>query len=62
MTFLSPIWLLLLAVVAGIAGLYVAAQFRRRIYAVRFTNLDLLDKIAPERPNWRRHAPALLAS
>ena len=60
MTFLSPIWLLLLAVVAGIAGLYIAAQFRRRIYAVRFTNLDLLDKIAPERPNWRRHAPALV--
>lgn len=60
MTFLSPIWLSLLFVVTAIAVLYVAAQFRRRTYAVRFTNLDLLDTIAPDRPNWRRHAPAIV--
>ena len=60
MKFLSPIWLTLLGGVAVLAGLYVASQFRRQAYAVRFTNLDLLDKIAPDRPNWRRHVPAVV--
>ena len=60
MKFLSPIWLTLLGGVAVLAGLYVASQFRRKAYAVRFTNLDLLDKIAPDRPNWRRHVPAVV--
>lgn len=38
---------------------YIAMQFVRKRAAVRFTNVDLLDKIAPVRPNWRRHIPAL---
>ena len=38
---------------------YIVMQFIRRGAAVRFTNVSLLDKIAPERPNWRRHIPAL---
>jgi Ca-activated chloride channel family protein len=37
---------------------YIAMQFVRRGAAVRFTNVNLLDKIAPQRPNWRRHIPA----
>jgi len=58
MNFLSPERLLLLAVVAGLAGLYVWIQRRRRHAAVRFTNLSVLAEVAPARPGWRRHVPA----
>jgi Ca-activated chloride channel family protein len=60
MDFLSPERLLLLVAVALLGGAYVAVQFRRRSYAVKFTNLELLDRVAPRRPGWRRHVPALL--
>jgi Ca-activated chloride channel family protein len=56
--FLSPHWLWLLLGVAALAVAYVLLQRRRKAYAVRFTNLDLLDVVAPERPGWRRHLPA----
>ena len=58
MTLLAPGWLWLLVVVAGLAAAYVVLQRRRRQYAVRFTNLDLLASVAPKRPGWRRHVPA----
>jgi len=58
MTLLAPHWLALLAAVAALAIAYLVAQRRRRDYAVRFTNLELLDAVAPARPGWRRHAPA----
>jgi Ca-activated chloride channel family protein len=58
MTWLSPERLWLLAAVAALAVAYVFAQRRRSRYAVRFTNLKLLDRVAPKRPGWRRHVPA----
>ncbi len=58
MTWLSPERLWLLLAVAALAVAYVVAQRRRSRYAVRFTNLKLLDRVAPKRPAWRRHVPA----
>ncbi|NRQ34069.1 VWA domain-containing protein [Nonomuraea sp. NN258] len=58
MTLLSPLWLLLLVPVALLAVAYVLMARRRSAYAVRFTNLDLLDQVAPKRPGWRRHVSA----
>jgi len=57
--FLQPgrLWWLLALAVLLIA--YVVLQFVRRGAAVRFTNVSLLDKIAPQRPNWRRHIAAV---
>ncbi len=61
MSFLSPAWLLFLLPVAALAAGYVVLQRRRRHHAVRFTNIDLLESVAPSRPGWRRHVPAGLA-
>ena len=58
MTWLSPVRLWLLVGVAAVAVAYVLLQRRRSRYAVRFTNLKLLDRVAPKRPQWRRHVPA----
>ena len=58
MTFVAPARLGLLVLVAGLALAYLLAQRRRPRYAVRFTNLDLLDVVAPDRPGVRRHLPA----
>lgn len=60
MSFLAPSWLWLLVGVVALGGLYAWLQRRRGGYAVRFTNLDLLDSVAPSRPGWRRHATAAL--
>lgn len=57
-SFISPGRLWWLIAVAAMAAAYVAMQFRRTKYAVRFSNMDLLDKVAPKRPGWRRHVVA----
>ncbi|HEY0696545.1 MAG TPA: VWA domain-containing protein, partial [Micromonospora sp.] len=58
MTWESPQRLWLLLGVLGVTVAYVVMQRRRSRYAVRFTNLRLLDRVAPHRPAWRRHVPA----
>jgi Ca-activated chloride channel family protein len=59
MRFEQPLWLWLLVIVAALVVAYVVAQRRRSRYAVRFATLPMLEKVAPRRPGWRRHAPAL---
>lgn len=60
MSFEWPLALLGLLVIPMIAALYVVSQRRRRAYAVRFTNLELLGSVVTGSPNWRRHLPPLL--
>jgi Ca-activated chloride channel homolog len=59
-SFLVAWRLWLLVGVGALAGAWVATIFRRRRDVVRFTNVALLDVVAPERPGWRRHLPATL--
>jgi Ca-activated chloride channel family protein len=58
--FLEPgrLWLLLVVIVLG-AG-YIASLTWRKAAQVRFTQVDLLDRVAPKRPRWRRHVIATL--
>ncbi|MFC4561755.1 VWA domain-containing protein [Nocardiopsis mangrovi] len=60
MSFLSLGWLWLLLPFAALVAVYVLLQYRRKDYTLRFTNLALLDHVAPRRPEWRRHVPATL--
>jgi len=57
-TFAHPWWLLALLVVAALVAGYVWLLRRRRRDVVKFTNLELLDSVAPNRPGWYRHVPA----
>jgi Ca-activated chloride channel family protein len=57
-SFLEPLRLWLLVGVAALAVAYGLLQLRRRTWALRFTNVDLLRSVAPRRPGWRRHVPA----
>jgi len=56
--FLQPWWLLAVLPVLSVVGVYVWRQFRRRSYAMKFTNVDLLRTLAPKGLGWRRHAAA----
>ena len=47
----------LLGVIA-VGFTYLLLSFQRQTYTVRFTNLPLLDSVAPRRPGWRRHVAA----
>ena len=56
--FLSPERFALLVVPLLFAALYVVRQRRRLAYVVRYTDLDLIDAVAPRRPGLRRHVVA----
>lgn len=56
--FVAPWWFLLLIAVALLTGGYVVAQRIRRKRVLRFTNLELLERVAPKRERWSRHVPA----
>lgn len=60
MTFLVAWRLLLLAVVGAFTGAWLAGILRRQKDIVRFTDVALLDVVAPVRSPWRRHVPAAL--
>lgn len=57
--FLSPGRLVFLAVPLALALGYLIVQARRRRYALRFTTVEMLDQVAPDRPGWRRHLVAV---
>lgn len=57
--FAAPLMLLWVVVPLGLAVGYAVMQSRRSHYAVQFTNLDLLDEVAPDTPGWKRHVPAI---
>jgi Ca-activated chloride channel family protein len=59
MTFIDPWRLLLLLVPVGLAVAYLIVQFTKPKYTVRFATTDLLASVAPKRPGWRRHLPAV---
>ena len=56
--FLAPGRLWLLIIPAALAVLYVVVLRWRRTATVRFTQVELLDRVAPQRPRWRRHVVA----
>jgi Ca-activated chloride channel family protein len=58
MSFLEAtrLWLLVLPVL--VIGLYLVALRRKTKYAVRFSDVSMLDGIASDRPGWRRHVTA----
>lgn len=58
--FASPLWFLLLVVVAALAVGYVWMQRRRRRQVLRFANLAMLERVAPKRQGWQRHLPVAL--
>ncbi|GIF67760.1 membrane protein [Asanoa ishikariensis] len=57
--FLQPWWLLAIVPVLLVAGAYVWRQLRRRDYAIRFTNVELLKSLAPRGMGWRKHVSAV---
>ena len=59
MSFREPVLLLALALFPLAVAAYVLAQRRRRRFAVRYTNVDVLASVAGR--SWGRHIPAALA-
>lgn len=60
MNFLSAELLWLLVLVPLLPALYVLALRRRKPYALRFPDMDLIKQAAAGRKAWRRHVPPAL--
>lgn len=58
--FTAPVWLAFLIVVVAIAVLYAVIQRRRKKQMLRFSNMEVLEQVAPKRRNPLRHAPVAL--
>ncbi|MBF6192668.1 VWA domain-containing protein [Nocardia implantans] len=58
--FTAQIWLGFLVVIALIALGYVLVQRNRRKHMLQFTNMELLEKVAPSRPGPFRHVAVAL--
>jgi len=58
--FAHPWFFLFLIFVAGLVALYVITQFARQKRILRFANMELLESVAPKRPNRWRHLSAIL--
>lgn len=58
--FASPWWFVLLVVVAAVLVGYIMAVRARRRRTMRFSNLELLERVAPRAQGWTRHVPASL--
>jgi Ca-activated chloride channel family protein len=56
--FLEPWWLVAIVPVLLVAGAYVWRQLRKRQFAIKFTNVDLLRHLAPRGIGARRHLSA----
>jgi Ca-activated chloride channel family protein len=53
-------WLLFLFLIFGLVVAYILAQLARKRRVLRFANMELLESVAPQRPNTWRHLPAIL--
>ncbi|KZM72494.1 VWA domain-containing protein [Nocardia terpenica] len=58
--FTAAVWLLFLVVIAAVAVLYVVVQRRRKRHMLRFSNMEVLEQVAPKRPSAWRHVPVAL--
>ena len=58
--FSSPWWLLFLIVVIGLVVGYVLMQRRRQKHTLLFSNMELLETVAPTRRGYERHVPTAL--
>ncbi len=60
MSFAYPEWFVLGAAVLALLVGYILVSRRRKRYTLRFSSMDLLDKVAPVRPGPVRHLPTAL--
>ncbi|MBF6348033.1 MULTISPECIES: VWA domain-containing protein [Nocardia] len=58
--FAAPIWLGFLAVILLLALAYLLVQRSRHRHMLRFSNMEQLEKVAPNRPAFWRHIPIIL--